>query len=83
MAKKQGILIDITKHIIHKTGWYDDTRIEGMYVKFDGEIMPAVYVFPIENQTKVQELLNQLAAAKKEYDDFVADVYYKQLPKLR
>lgn len=84
---RKGFIINTSTHNIDYECEYDDTRIDGMYVKclYNGrkEIIPAAYVFPIENKRAIEMLLIQLATAKKNYDDIVADVYYKQFPKLR
>lgn len=80
---KQGFIINTAKFCIEKTGYYDDTRIDGIFYKFDGDLIPSVYIFPIESQTKVAELLLQVQAAKQKYNSFVTDVVYKQFPKLR
>lgn len=84
---RKGFIINVSTHSISHECEYDDARVEGMYVKcsYDGrkEIIPAAYVFPIENKQAIEILLIQLEAAKKAYDDIVADVYYKQFPRLR
>lgn len=80
---KQGFVIDTTRNVILKTGHYDTELVDGMFLKFDGELLPVAYVFPIEHKESIQELLNQLAKAKKEYDDTVARIYYKEFQKFR
>ena len=81
---RQGIIIDPhTKFEIIKECNYDDIRIDGMYVKANGELLPAAYVYPIENRDKVLEALNSLKLAKKQFDDLQANIFYKVFPTLR
>ena len=72
-----------TKFRIEKEGMYDDKRIDDMYVKFDGEIIPAAYIYPYENKEKILELLEELKTAKKIFDDIQNRIFYKDLSKLR
>jgi len=80
---KSGFIINADKNTIERDCQYDDKRIEGMFVKVDGQLLPAAYVFPIEHKAVVIELLNQIAASKKAHDALVADIYYKQFMKYR
>lgn len=83
---KKGILIDLSmsKYVIVREVTYDDKRVDDMYVKVDGkDLIPAAYIFPVENREKVQEQLNRMTAARKVFDDLQAEIYYKIFPTLR
>lgn len=81
---KTGIMIDPhTEFKIQKKGKYDNKRIDELYVKFEGELIPAAYVYPLENEVAVLDALNRLKVAKKAFEDVQAEIFYKVLPKLR
>lgn len=81
---KSGILIDPhTNFNIVKRGNYDDKRVEELYVKFEKELIPAAYVYPIENEVAIQQALDKLKQAKAAFEAIQAEVFYKILPKLR
>ena len=86
----RGFIINTSKMEIEKDDInYDDKRVEGMFVKVlnyygnKSEIVPAAYVFPMISRDAVVRQLEILKQAKKNYDDLVADVYYKVFPTLR
>lgn len=79
-----GILISTTEFRIIREVTYDkDKRVDGMYYKVGNDLIPAAYIFPIENREAVQSQLDTLKTLKKIYDDEVAKIYYKVFPKLR
>lgn len=81
---RKGLMIDPhTKFEITERFDYDDVRVDGMYVRARGELYPAAYIYPIESEAKVQELLNQLKEADKVFHDIQAKIFYQELPKLR
>ncbi len=81
---RKGFMIDTLKFEYLRDCTYDDTRIEGMFVKVDGkDLIPAAYVYPIENKNKVLFNLEGLKASKKQHEDRIARVFYKELPNLR
>lgn len=83
MANKSGILVDVGNFKIVREITYDDIKVDGMFHKVDGELLPAAYIFPIENKDKVIEQLERLKTKRKEWDDLTAEIYYKVFPKLR
>lgn len=79
-----GILVNFSNHTIIGEITYDKhKRVDEMYYKVGNDIIPAAYIFPIENRQPVQDQLNILKKAKLDYDNLVADIYYKVLPTLR
>lgn len=83
MARQAGILIDSLKFTIVRDIVYDDTRVGGMYVKAEGELYPAAYIYPKSNQLEIENVLRDCREAKAHYDKIVAAAYYSLLPKLR
>lgn len=81
---RKGILIDVSKAKIERKCTYDDKRVEDIYVKVDGkDLIPACYVYPLENEVQLQEALDILKQAREDCSKIEAEVYYKILPTLR
>lgn len=87
---RKGFVIDTQKLTIEREVTYDDTVFDGLYVKDvnasakeGANILFAAFTFPIEHKEAVSKLLKDLAAKKKEWEDFQAQVYYKEFPKYR
>lgn len=81
---RKGIIIDTMKFTIVRECSYDDVLVEAMFYRVDGEdLIPAAYVYPLENKEELEILLADMREAKKSYDEQVAHFYYKVLPRLR
>lgn len=80
---KQGFIIDAGKFEFVRDCQYDDKLTKGMFVKVNGDLLPAAYVYPIENKQRVLDLMKACKDSKTAHDNLVADVFYKQLHKLR
>lgn len=81
---RKGIIIDCVRNTVVRECMYDDKRVEGIYVRVDGkDLIPAAYVYPLENREHVEIQLARIAKAKKEYDDITSEVFYKALPSFR
>ncbi len=81
---REGIILDMSRYEIARECTYDDTIVEGMFVKVDGkDLIPAAYIYPRDKRELIQIQIDKLKAAKKVYDDIQADIFYKQLPAIR
>lgn len=81
----KGILIDPHTHYkIERECEYDNRIIDDMYVKVDGkDLIPSVYVYPIESKASIEKLLNELKAAKEAFNAVQSRIFYRELPKYR
>lgn len=80
---QRGFVIDLTRFTISPCT-YDPRRIDDLFVRVNGkDLIPAAYVFPEASKDKLIELVQELERLKKSYDDEVARIYYKELPKIR
>jgi hypothetical protein len=80
---RKGFIIDTSKFTFERSCTYDDKRIDGMFYKVEGDLIPIAYIFPEHVKDEVMNILAELRSARKTYDDFVANMFYKILPKLR
>lgn len=81
---RKGIIIDTMKFTIVRECSYDDVLVEAMFYRVDGEdLIPAAYVYPLENKEELEVVLEAMRGIKKAYDEQVAHFYYKILPQLR
>jgi len=83
---RKGFTIDTQRFIIDRINInYDDTVFDGLYVKDvdasskeGGNILFTAMTFPMETFDAVQAALRELSAKKKEYDDLLAEIYFKR-----
>jgi hypothetical protein len=80
---RKGFLIDTMKFTVIRDCEYDVKLVEGLFYKVDGQLIPSAYVFPIENKEGLEIILADARRMKKQYDDYVANLYYKVLPRFR